>query len=444
MRFFSAALLPLGMLLAVQLSLTAAPPDLDALAQKHTGELLEMYKHFHANPELSFFEKETSTRLAGELGKAGYEVTHPVGKYPGHLDYTCWGVVGILRNGPGPTVLVRGDMDGLPIVENTGLPYASRVRMADISGEEVGVMHACGHDVHTTVLIGTARMLAELKSEWSGTVVIVGQTAEERGSGARALLADGLYERWPVPDYAVAEHTDPSLEAGQVGYCPGWAMANVDMMDITIRGVGAHGARPHQGVDPIVLSAQVINALQTVISRNINPVETGVVTVGSIHGGSKHNIIPAEVKLQLTIRSYKEEVRQKILESIERITIHTARAAGVPEDRLPIIEGGVEFTPALYNDPELVVNTVQALKARLGEDNVIQILPTTGGEDFSEFGRTDHDVPIFMMRLGTAEPGSDPVSRPGLHSPLFCPVPEPTLRTGMVAMTTAVLNLLGK
>ncbi len=421
-----------------------AASDIADRADKHTGELLELYKHLHANPELSFFERNTSARLAAELKAAGYEVTYPVGKYPAGRDYTCWGVVAMLKNGSGPTVLVRGDMDALPIDEKTGVPYASKVRMADISGEQVGVMHACGHDMHTTVLLGTARMLAELKDRWSGTVVIVGQTAEERGSGARALIADGLYERWPVPDYAVAEHVDPSLEIGQVGYCPGWAMANVDMMDITIRGVGSHGARPNQGIDPVVLSAQVINALQTVVSRNINPVEPGVVTVGSIHGGSKHNIIPDEVKLQLTVRSYKQEVRKKILDAIERITIHTARAAGVPEDRLPVINGGVEFTPALYNDPDLVASTVGVLQAELGEQNVVEQMPTTGGEDFSEYGRTEHKVPIFMMRIGTATVGSDPDTRPGLHSPLFYPVPEPVIKTGVTAMTATVLNLLRK
>jgi len=306
------------------------------------------------------------------------------------------------------------------------------------------VMHACGHDMHTTVLIGTGRLLAALKDKWKGTLILVGQTAEERGGGARALLADGLYERWPVPDYAVAEHVDPSLEAGKVGYCPGWAMANVDMIDITIRGVGSHGARPNQGKDPIVISAEVINALQTIVSRTIDPVEPAVVTVGSIHGGTKHNIIPDEVKLQLTVRSYTEDVRQTILSSIERITTYTAKAAGVPEDRLPIIDKGVEFTPALYNDPALTERTVKALEPVLGKENLIQIKPTTGGEDFSEYGRTSQKVPVFMMRLGTAPAGSDPESRPGLHSALFKPDHEAVIRTGLKAMTAAVLNLMSR
>ena len=433
------------LLAALLLSLPCAVfgQDLDKRIAAELSSLTALYKELHANPELSYFEKNTSAREAEELRQAGYEVTYPVGRYPDGK-YTCYGVVAVLKNGKGPTVLVRGDMDALPIKENTGLPWASKVRMTDITGEEVGVMHACGHDMHTTVLIGTGRLLAALKDKWKGTLILVGQTAEERGGGARALLADGLYERWPVPDFAVAEHVDPSLEAGKVGYCPGWAMANVDMIDITIRGVGSHGARPNQGKDPIVISAEVINALQTIVSRTIDPVEPAVVTVGSIHGGTKHNIIPDEVKLQLTVRSYAEDVRQTILSSIERITTYTAKAAGVPEGRLPIIDGGVEFTPALYNDPALTERTVKALEPVLGKENLVQIKPTTGGEDFSEYGRTSHKVPVFMMRLGTSPVGSAPESRPGLHSALFKPEHEAVIATGLKALTTAALNLLGK
>ncbi len=417
--------------------------DLNRLVSAELNSLGTFYKDLHANPELSYFEKNTSAKIAVELRSAGFEVTYPVGTYPGGK-YTCYGVVAVMKNGPGPTVMVRADMDALPIEEKTGLEWASRVRMKDISGEEVGVMHACGHDMHSTTLVGTARVLSQLKSRWSGTLIMIGQTAEERGGGARALLADGLYERWPVPDYVLALHVSPGVEAGQVGYCPGWAMANVDMVDITIRGVGAHGARPHQGRDPVVIAAQVINALQTIVSREINPIDPGVVTVGSIHGGSKHNIIPDEVKLQLTVRSFTEEVRQRILSSIERITLNTCRAAGVPQDRLPIISGSVEYTPALYNNPELTASTVKALESALGEANVVRIKPTTGGEDFSEYGRTEHKVPVFMFRVGSAEPGSDPASRPGLHSSLYKPVHEPTITAGVKAMTAAVLNLMGR
>ncbi len=418
--------------------------DMKAIVDEKLPVLLEFYKDLHASPELSYFEKETSEKLAKELRKLGFEVTNPVGKYT-DKSLTCYGVVAIMKNGSGPTVLVRTDIDALPILEKTGVPYASKVRSTGVSQEEVPVMHACGHDMHTATLLGTAQLLAGMKERWTGTLVMLGQTAEERGGGARAVLADGLYERWPVPDYALAQHGDPDLETGQVGYCPGWSMANIDMIDITIRGIGAHGARPHQGRDPVVIAAQVINNLQTVVSRSINPVETGVVTVGSIHGGSNHNIIPDEVKLQLTVRSFTDEVRAKILEEIERITVNTCRAAGVPEDRLPVIHNRTEeFFPALYNDPELVESTVKAFREVLGEENVIRQRPTTAGEDFSEFGLTEHKVPVFMFRVGTAAAGSDPSTRPGWHSSYYLPVPEPSLRTGVIAMTTAVLNLMGK
>ncbi len=265
--------------------------DMKAIVDEKLPVLLEFYKDLHASPELSYFEKETSEKLAKELRKLGFEVTNPVGKYP-DKSLTCYGVVAIMKNGSGPTVLVRTDIDALPILEKTGVPYASKVRSTDASQEEVPVMHACGHDMHTATLLGTAQLLAGMKERWTGTLVMLGQTAEERGGGARAVLADGLYERWPVPDYALAQHGDPDLETGQVGYFPGGAMAKIHLIDITIRGIGAHGARPHQGRDPVVIAAQVINNLQTVVSRSIDPVETGVVTVGSIHGGSKHNIIP--------------------------------------------------------------------------------------------------------------------------------------------------------
>jgi len=430
--------------LVMSLSSPGSAQVLSQDVEKELPSLLALYQEIHAAPELTFFEKETSARLARELRSLGFEVTHPVGKYP-EPGLTCYGVVAVMKNGPGPTVLVRTDMDALPIEEKTGAPFASKVRMKDVTGEETCVMHACGHDMHQTILVGTARLLARMKSQWKGTLILVGQTAEERGYGARALLADGLYERWPVPDYALAEHVDPTLDAGQVGYCPGWAMASIDMLDITIRGVGAHGARPHEGRDPIVMAAQVINNLQTIVSREINPVDAAVVTVGSIHGGTKHNIIPDEVRLQLTVRSFTDQVRKKILEAIERITVNTCRAAGVPEDRLPeILNRKNEFFPALYNDPALTDSTARAFRSALGDENVIKITPTTAGEDFSELGRTSHKVPILLFRVGTGKPGSDISSRPGLHSPLYIPQLEPSIRCGVKAMSAAVLNLMGK
>ncbi|MFH1071029.1 MAG: amidohydrolase, partial [Candidatus Glassbacteria bacterium] len=431
-------------ILAAALSFESSPAaDLGPAVEKELPSLLKFYRTAHANPELSYFEKNTAERLAAELARVGFDVTSPMGRYPDQ-GLTCYGVVAVLKNGAGPTVLVRTDTDALPVEEKTGAQFASKVRMADESGAQVSVMHACGHDLHQTVLVGAARVLAAQKDRWHGTLILIGQPDEERGGGARALLADGLYKRWPVPDYALAEHVDPSLEAGQIGYCAGWAMANIDMLDITVYGIGSHGAQPHLGKDPIVLSTQIINGLQTLVSRSINPVEVGVVTVGSIHGGSKHNIIPDEVKLQLTVRSFKDDVRRTLLEGIERIAVGTARAYGLPEDRLPVVHNREqEFFPALYNDPQLVERTVGALRKELGDNSVVEILPTTGGEDFSEFGRTEHKVPIFMFRVGTALPGSDPKTRPGLHSARFLPEAEPGIRTGVRALTAAVLDLMG-
>ena len=418
--------------------------DLHGVVEQKLPALLTFYRELHARPELSFHEKETSAKLAGALRELGFEVAAPVGKYP-DPGLTSYGVVAVLKNGNGPTVLVRTDLDALPVEEKTGAPYASTVRMTDLNGEEAPVMHACGHDMHVTTLLGTAQVLVSLKDRWKGTLVLIGQPDEERGGGARALLADGLYQRWPVPDYCLAQHGDPTIDAGKIGYCPGWAMANIDMIDITIRGVGSHGAQPHKGRDPIVVSAEVINNLQTLVSRTIDPVETGVVTVGSIHGGSKHNIIPDKVELQLTVRSFTDQVRQQLLTGIERICMNTARALDVPEDRLPIVHNRTEeFFPALYNDPPLVETSVKAFQAALGAYNVLLRNKTTGGEDFSELGRTKEKVPIFMFFVGTGDPSVAPKDRPGWQSALYLPVAEPALRTGMLAMSSAVLNLLKK
>ena len=288
-------------------------------------------------------------------------------------------------------------------------------------------------------------MLSALQAFKDERKILIGQTAEERGGGARALLADGLYERWPVPDYALAQHGDPTLDAGSVGYCPGWAWANIDMIDLTVRGIGAHGARPHQGRDPVVLAAQIVNSLQTLVSRTIDPIDAGVVTVGSIHGGSKHNIIPDQVEMQLTVRSLTDEVRAELLEGIERITLNTARAAGVPDDRLPVVHNRPqEFFAALHNDPQLVESSVDAFRETLGSENVIPKRPTTAGEDFSEFGLSSHKVPIFMFFVGTGQPGSDPETRPGWHSAYYLPEAELSLRTGVKAMSSALLKQMAK
>jgi amidohydrolase len=403
--------------------------------------LFELYKNFHSHPELSFHEEKTSARLADELKRAGFEVTTGVGGY---------GVVAVLKNGSGPIVLVRSDLDALPVKEQTGLPYASTVTTKDDAGTEVPVMHACGHDVHITSLIGVARVLAQLKENWGGTLVLIGQPAEERGGGARRMLADGLFTRFPRPDVCLALHDDAEIPAGTVAYTSGFAQANVDFLDITIHGVGGHGAYPHKTKDPVVLAAQIILELQTIVSREIRPGEPAVVTVGSIHGGTKHNIIPDEVLLQLTVRSYTDEVRKQILDAINRIVRGQALAAGIPEDRLPEVKLSDDFTPAEYNNPELTEKLAGAFKSWFGDANVIKKKPTMGGEDFSEYGRTENKIPICMFTVGGVKPEdvkeSDRTGKPlpSLHSSLWAPLPEPTIKTAITAMSAAVLELMGK
>lgn len=403
------------------------------------ASLEQLYKHLHTNPELSFQEEKTAAVIAEELRKLGFEVVVNVG---GH------GLVGVMKNGAGPTLMIRTDLDALPITENTGLDYASTVRAVDDRGNEVGVMHACGHDLHMTSFVGTARMLAHFKDRWRGTLVMIGQPAEERGAGARAMLADGLLTRFPRPDYAIALHTNANLPAGTVGYCKGFALANVDAVDLTVFGVGGHGAYPHTTKDPIVLAAQIILALQTIVSREIKPIEPAVVTVGSIHGGSKHNIIPDRVDLQLTLRSYSDEVRQQTLAAIERIIKHTARAAGVPEDRLPVMKVRDEFTPATYNDPDLTERMAGAFKVALGNRYVMEVEPVMGAEDFGLYGRQEPKIPTCIFWLGSVAPEKFAHSQkegtplPSLHSPLFAPEREPSIKTGVMAMTAAALELL--
>ncbi|MFN3322485.1 MAG: amidohydrolase [Bryobacteraceae bacterium] len=422
--------------------LFAAEPhaEVKALAAAERDTLAALYRELHANPELSFQEKATAVRVARELRAAGFEVTEGVG---GH------GVVGVMRNGEGPTVLVRTDLDGLPVVEKTGLPYASQVRARDDQGNEVGVMHACGHDVHMTVFAGTARILNKLKDRWKGTLVMIGQPAEERGSGARAMLKDGLYTRFPRPDFCLALHTDAALEAGKIGYRDGFVMANVDSVEITMRGVGGHGAYPQFTKDPIVMSAELILALQTVVSREVAPISPAVVTVGSIHGGTKHNIIPDEVALQLTVRSYTDETREMILAAIRRIAKGTAVTNGVPPDREPVVtQRETEYTPATYNDPELAERMARRWRSIFGDSNVVVREPEMGGEDFSRYGRQDPKIPSLFFRIGTVDAGRMEEARrtntplPSLHSSQYWPAIHPTLETGVAAMTAAVLDLL--
>lgn len=427
----------------------AAQQSLDALVDRELPQLVATYKMLHAAPELSHYEAKTSAFVAKELRALGFTVTENVGKYH-RPDWKSYGVVAVMKNGGGPTVMVRTDLDGLPVEEKTGVDYASKVKTKNEAGQEVSVMHACGHDVHITSLLGTAKMLVQLKDQWQGTLVLIGQPAEETIDGAKAMLADGLYSRIPKPDYAIALHDNAELEAGKVGYCPGFALANSTSVEITIRGLGGHGSKPEATKDPIVVAAQTILALQTIVSRETSPLDPAVVTVGSIQGGTKSNIIPDEVKLLLTVRSYKEEVRQRILASMTRITKSIAAAAGIPEDRAPIIKTSeTEFTPATYNDPKLTERLAGAFEKTLGADNVVKWPPIMGAEDFGHFS-LDNQIPSSMFWLGTVDPAKVEASKksgkplPSLHSSLFAPVPEPTLRTGVKAMTAAVLELMKK
>ncbi len=414
---------------------------LEKAVNKDYSYLENFYTTCHSQPELSYYEFETAKRLAEELRKVGFEVTEKVGGT---------GVVGVLRNGEGPTVLVRADMDALPVKEETGLPYASTVKTKDPNGKEVYVMHACGHDIHMTTWLGTARFLATHKDLWAGTVVFIGQPAEERGGGSKAMLADGLYERFPVPDYALALHVKANLPAGKIAWVTGYSLANVDMMNITVYGRGGHGAYPHTTVDPVVLAAQLVVQLQTVVSRNVPPLEPAVVTVGSIHGGTKGNIIGNEVKLELTLRSYTDETRNLIIRRIEQICKGIGMSAGLPEELWPKIEMADDFTPSLYNDAALAERVVAAQKKVLGEEQLVPSEPVMGGEDFARYGRTEEQVPIFMFWLGAADPAKVEEAKrtgqtlPSLHSSKFAPLPEPTIKTGVKAMVAGVLELVGK
>jgi amidohydrolase len=432
-------------------SIHAQQSTIESSIDKDYPSLESLYKYLHSHPELSYNEANTSRRVAEELQKAGYEITEKVGKFA-DASRTSYGIVALMKNGTGPTILVRTDLDALPVEEKTGLPYASKVKSKNDAGEEVPVMHACGHDIHMTVFVGTARMLSSIKNQWKGTLVMIGQPSEERGpSGAGAMLNDGLYTRFPKPDYCLAFHDSATLATGKVGYTEGFAMANADSVDITIRGVGGHGANPQTTRDPVVIASEIVVALQTIVSREVPPLESAVVTVGSIHGGTKNNIIPDEVKLQLSVRSYKSEVRELTLKSIDRITKGIAQAFGVPADREPIIDLHPEqFYPATFNNPELVQKMVAVLDTTLGKNNVVQMAPQMIGEDFSRYSLEDHSVPSAMFWLGAVDPKRVEESErtkqplPSLHSSLFAPVPEPTIKTGVKAMTAMVLDLMNK
>jgi amidohydrolase len=427
-----------------------AQPTPQSIADAELPSLLAIYKDIHSHPELSTKEQRSSAIVAKELRAAGCEVTENFGTYD-NPSWKCYGVVGVMKNGDGPTVLVRTDMDALPVQEQTGAPYASKVTMTNTDGKEVPVMHACGHDIHMSALIGTARALGKLKDKWHGTIIFVGQPAEEMAGGARAMLHAGLYDRFGKPDYAVALHDNAEIEAGKIGITEGYYNANVDSVDVTVKGMSGHGAYPHKTKDPIVLSAEIINAWQTIASRENNPVDPIVVTVGSIHGGTKHNIIPDEVKMQLTVRTYKSEVRERVLAAIEQIAKGCAIAAGLPQDEMPEVNVlRSEHVNAVYNNPGLAKRLTAVLKSAIGAENVVSRDPTMAGDDFSDFSLADHSIPACMFNVGAVDPAKAAESKktgaplPSLHSSKFLPVPEPTIRTAVIGMTATVLDLTKK
>jgi hippurate hydrolase len=443
-----------GLFLAIALTVTASAPadepkrDQSAIAERSQAvkdridakydSLVSLYKHIHTHPELSKQEVATAGKLAQEMSALGFEVTQNVG---GH------GLVCIYHNGDGPTVMVRTDLDALPVIEKTGRDYASKAVARNAEGQQVGVMHACGHDMHMTCWVGTANVLLALKDKWKGTLMFIGQPAEEVGAGAKAMLDDGLFKRFPKPDYALALHCDSRQQAGTVTFNDGLAMANVDSVDIVVKGKGGHGAAPHTTIDPVVLAARIVLDLQTIVSREQDPVDPAVVTVGSIHGGTKHNIIPNEVKLQITVRTTKDETRAKVLEAIKRIAKAAADGARAPEPEVTVNQS--EFTPALHNDQKLTRRMAGLFEAVLGKEHVKPRPTMMGGEDFSRYGR--EGVPVCMFFLGTIDdPRWSDSKKPGapllpsMHSDSFWPAIEPSIRTGVLAMSMAVMDLIGK
>lgn len=422
----------------------AGPARADGLREAVAAELptlVELYQDLHANPELSFQEFETAAKLAARARALGFEVTEGVGRT---------GVVAVLRNGPGPTVMLRADMDGLPVIEQTGLPYASKRRAVPDTGIETGVMHACGHDTHMAAWLGTAKLLSERRDQWSGTLVMILQPAEEIGEGAKAMLDDGLYTRFPKPDYVLAFHDAAQAPAGMIGYTKGFALANVDSVDVVVPGVGGHGAYPHTAKDPIVIAAHIVTRLQTLVSRELDPQEPAVVTVGSFQAGSKHNIIPDQARLQITVRSYADATRQHLLDGIARIARAEALAAGMPEDRLPRVTVQEPYTPATYNTPAFTDQVMALLKARF-PDRVAETPSVMGGEDFSQYYRADREkVQSLIFWVGgvraeqweKAQKGE--IELPSLHSPFWAPDAPVVIATATEALTAAVLELLKK
>ncbi len=425
-------------------SAPATPPaprqsEIGAAVAGDMDGLMTLYRDLHSNPELSGQEVNTAAKLARRLKAMKFDVTEKVGGT---------GVVAVMKNGSGPVLLIRADMDALPVTEQTGLAFASRVRAKTPDGVDTGVMHACGHDTHMTTFIETAKLLSARKDQWKGTLVMILQPAEEVGKGARDMLEDGLYTRFPRPTHAIAFHDAANLEAGKIGYTPGWALANVDSVDILVKGAGGHGAYPQTTRDPIVLGSRIVTTLQTLVSREQDPQDPAVVTVGSFQGGTKHNIIPDEAKLLLTVRSYSDETRAKLIKGIERIAKGEAIAAGIPEDRMPVVSVEDEFTPSTYNPPEFAEQMAGVLRAHFPEGQVVKTPAVMGGEDFSRYYRADKSINSFIFWVGgvpadqMAKARAGQLSLPSLHSPFWAPEADKVIASASEAMTVLALDIL--
>ena len=423
---------------------SAAQAGLAASAERQLPALTETYKHLHRNPELSGHEEETAAFVGGELRKLGYTVTEHVGKYEDGTQ--ALGVVAVMENGAGPRLLMRTELDALPVEEKTGLDYASHVKTINAQGQQVSVMHACGHDLHMTVLLGAARELAQRKSEWHGTLMLIGQPAEESVGGAQAMLADHMYERFGRPDFVLSEHDTNDVAAGSIAIKGGPLLASATSINVTIRGIGGHGSAPQSGKDPIVLAAEFVLVAQTIVSRQIDPQQPAVLTVGTIHGGTKNNIIPDEVTLGLTLRTYSPVVRDQILADLRRTANGLAEAYGIPADRMPTVTI-TESTPATFCDPALAERLRAAATAALGKDRVLEARAVMGSEDVGLFS-LDGKIPAVMYWLGAADANKleeslkSGVPLPSLHSPLFTPVYEPAIKAGVTTMTAMALDLL--
>ena len=427
------------MLVFFLLAFSSDPPPIKSFIANDLSYLVDFYKELHQLPELSLYEKETSRKLAKEMREIGFEVTENFGGY---------GIVCILKNGDGPTILYRTDMDGLPVTERTDLPYASTHKMQGDSENELETMHACGHDVHMTVWLGTARALAAHQDQWKGTLMFIGQPAEEIGAGARMMLEAGLFERFPVPDYGVGIHSSAEILTGRAGFGKGYTMARAESIDINVFGIGAHGASPHKSIDPVVLASLIVMDLQTIVSRSVDPLEAAVVTVGAIEGGTKHNIIPDRVTLKLTVRTYKESVRRLIHRRIQEIARGVAIAAGLPEEKYPEVIIPEQSTPPNYNNPALVDRMIQSAQIAIGTGQVVEATPKTVAEDFALYGQTSDSIPTVLLWLGTVPESryenarQNEESLPGLHSPFYYPAPETSIETGVTLMTQIVRDLL--